>query len=42
MDYRGNRVSIITDVHYNQMKEYSQKYAIGYIANTCNKHRNII
>jgi hypothetical protein len=34
------RVSVITDVRYNPVKGYSQKYTISYIANTRNKHRS--
>jgi hypothetical protein len=32
--------SVIADVRYNRVKGYSRKYTAGYIANTCNKHRN--
>jgi hypothetical protein len=37
---KGDRVSIIADVRYNQVKGYSWKYTIGYITDTHSKHRN--
>jgi hypothetical protein len=41
--YKGvirGEASVIADVHYNRVKGYSRECAIGYIANTHNKHRN--
>lgn len=34
-------VSVTANVCYNQVKGYSQKSTIGYMVNSCNKHRNI-
>jgi hypothetical protein len=31
---------VIGEVRYNRVKRYSQKYTIGYIGITHNKHRN--
>jgi hypothetical protein len=38
--YNGPGVSVIADVPYNRVKGYTRKYAIGYTANTRNKHKN--
>jgi hypothetical protein len=40
--HRGDRVSVTAYVSYNRMKGYSRKYTIGYIASTCNEHRNTL
>jgi hypothetical protein len=37
---KGGTESVIADVKYTQVKGYSWKYTIGYIANTHSKHRN--
>jgi hypothetical protein len=37
---REDSVPVRANVRYNRTRGYSQKYTIGYIPNTRNKHRN--